>query len=564
MEYWKKSVVYQIYPKSFKDSDNDGIGDLKGIIQKLDYIKELGIGIIWLCPVYESPQCDNGYDISDYRSIYRAFGTMGDMEDLIDECHSRGMRIMMDLVVNHTSDQHIWFKESRKSRDNPYRDFYIWKDAKGFDDTGRPIPPNNWGSFFSGSAWEWDGATQQFYLHLFSKNQPDLNWENESVRREIYDMMNWWMKKGIDGWRLDTCNLYSKYTEFPDFPLQNGGPYVVSPMYSKGPRIHEFLREMNTKVFSRYDCVTVGEAGFTSPEDAILLTSPEEKKLNMIFTFEHMDADGEENSVNDKWDIKPLDLPKLKKTFERWQKKLYKKGWNSLYWNNHDQPRIVSRWGNDKEFRVKSAMTLSAILHLMQGTPYIYQGEEIGMTNCKLPLEEYDDIEIHNAFREIVLERKTMTREEFMKAVYKKGRDNARTPFQWDDTKNAGFSSVSPWLKVNVRYKEINAKKDIESHDSIYRWYQKLINLRNKLDIITYGNFELLLPDDPEIFSYRRSYKGQQLTVIGNLSDRLRDIEIEGRFDNAEIILANYTSRSDICNKMKINPWEVFAFICQL
>lgn len=561
-DFWKKSVVYQIYPKSFKDSNGDGVGDIRGIIEKLDYLKELGIDIIWLSPVYESPQDDNGYDISDYRSIYSVFGNLDDMKELLNESHRRGIRIMMDLVVNHTSDEHKWFIESKKSKDNPYRDYYIWKDPKGFDAEGKPIPPNNWGSFFSGSAWEYDEESGQFYLHLFSKRQPDLNWENEKVRREIYDMMNWWMEIGIDGWRLDTCNLYSKDTEFPDYPSNNGAPYVVSPIYGHGPRIHEFIGEMNREVFSKYDCVTVGEAPFTSPEDAVCFTSPKEKKLNMVFTFEHMDADSVQNTANGKWDIQPLDLPKLKKTFEIWQKKLYNKGWNSLYWNNHDQPRIVSRWGHDGEYRIYSAKMLSAVLHLMQGTPYIYQGEEIGMVNCKYNLHEYNDLEIHNAYREIVLERKTMTHDEFMNGVYKKGRDNARTPFQWDDSENAGFTtSKEPWLKVNPSFKEINVKKGLEDKNSIYYWYQKLIKLRKELPVITEGDFNLILPEDVDIFAYNRSFEGQNLIVAGNFSSNRREIELQGDFKDYKILLSNYDSRTVVSNKLALNPWEVVAFI---
>lgn len=558
-DFWKKSVVYQIYPKSFKDSNNDGIGDLRGIIEKLDYLQELGVDIIWLNPVYASPQADNGYDISDYFSIYPPFGTLDDMKQLLQESHRRGIKVMMDLVVNHTSDEHIWFKESRKSRNNPYRDFYIWRDARGYDDNRKPIPPNNWGSFFSGSAWEWDENTEQFYLHLFSKNQPDLNWENDLVRRKIYDMMNWWMQMGVDGWRIDTCNLYSKHTAFLDFPSRDGEKYVISPMYARGPRIHEFLREMNREVFSRYDCVTVGEAPFTTAEEAILYTAPEEHKLNMIFTFEHMEIDSAPGSMNGKWDIAKPNLPRLKKVFEKWQKTLYKKGWNSLYWNNHDQPRIVSRWGDDGQYRVKSAKMLACILHLMQGTPFIYQGEEIGMTNCRYNLEDYNDIEIHNAYREIVQEQKTMTHDEFMEAVHKKGRDNARTPFQWDDSENAGFSSARPWLKVNPRYKEINAEKDRKSPDSIYYWYQKLIRLRKEMEIITEGDFNLLFPDDEDIFAYMRTFEDERLIVVGNFSGKTREIELDGQLDGYEILLKNYDERLSISNRITVKPWEVFA-----
>lgn len=557
---WKRSVIYQIYPKSFYDSNGDGFGDIPGITEKLNYLKNLGIDIIWLCPVYASPQDDNGYDISDYRSIYSRFGTLDDMKKLINESHKMGIGIMMDLVVNHTSDEHNWFVESRKSRDNPYRNFYIWKDPKGFDEQGRPVPPNNWGSFFSGSAWEWDETTEQFYLHLFSKKQPDLNWENENVRHEIYDMMRWWMDIGIDGWRMDTCSLYSKDMSFPDYPACNSG-YAISPYFGHGPKIHDYIKEMNREVFSRYDCITVGEASFATIEDGILYTGYDRKELDMIFTFEHMDADLKKDSPYGKWEINSPDLPRLKKVFERWQKGLYNIGWNSLYWNNHDQPRIVSRWGNDGEYRVKSAKMLSGVLHMMQGTPFIYQGEEIGMTNCSLALDECNDIEIHNAFTEMVLEKKLMSKDEFINAVYKRGRDNSRTPFQWNDSKNGGFSTGTPWLKVNPNYKFINAENDLKSDDSLYLWYKKLIKLRKELDIITDGDFNLIYPDDKEIFAYKRESSKQKMYVLGNFSEKTREIRIDEDLKAYRILLANYSERVEVSNLITIRPWEIIALI---
>lgn len=480
-QWWKEAVVYQIYPRSFYDSNGDGFGDLQGVIQKLDYIKSLGADVIWLCPVFDSPQDDNGYDISDYRSIYEKFGTNDDMFQLIDEVHKRGMKIIMDLVVNHTSDEHAWFAESRKSKDNPYRDYYFWKDPKADGSE-----PNNWGSIFSGPAWTLDERTGQYYLHYFSKKQPDLNWENEAVRREVYDLMTFWMDRGVDGWRMDVIGSISKFVDFPDYETDDSRPYVVGRYHSNGPRLHEFIQEMNREVLSRYDCMTVGEANGSDVEEAKKYTDPSRHELNMIFTFEHMDIDTKQHSPNGKWQMKPFDPIALKKTMTRWQTALMNVGWNTLYFENHDQPRVISRWGNDRELRKQCAKAFATVLHGMKGTPFIYQGEEIGMTNSEMPLEMYDDLEIKNAYRELVIENKTMTEEDFRKAVAKKGRDHARTPMQWDDGKYAGFTDGEPWLAVNPRYQEINVKESLADEDSIFYYYQKLIGLRKQNKVIVY------------------------------------------------------------------------------
>lgn len=551
-EWWKKSVVYQIYPKSFNDSNGDGIGDIQGIIEKLDYLKDLGIDVIWLCPIYDSPQVDNGYDIRNYKAIYEQYGTMEDFDLLLDEVHKRDMKLIMDLVVNHTSDEHIWFVESRKSKDNPYRDYYIWKDGK---EDGSP--PTNWGSIFSGSTWEYDEATNQYYLHLFAVKQPDLNWENQNVRKDIYEMMKFWLDKGIDGFRMDVINFISKDQRFPDGEVKegehfgDGGPYFVN-----GPRIHEYIREMNREVLSKYDVMTVGEMPGASPEDAKIYTNPENKELNMVFTFEHMNLDCQNG---DKWDLKPLNLVDLKENFEKWQTALHGVGWNSLYWNNHDQPRIVSRFGDEGVYREKSAKMLATCLHMMQGTPYIYQGEEIGMTNVLFEsLEDYRDIELLNMYKE----KKELgwSHEKIMEAIYTKGRDNARTPMQWDDSENAGFTEGTPWIKVNPRYKEINAKAALEDRDSIYYYYQKLIKLRKEMDVITTGKFELLLRDDPNIFAYKRISAEEKLIVLCNFSAGHVDIknsEILSQIKNASIVITNEKRKKD---RNRLNPYESVVY----
>lgn len=440
-DWWKKSVVYQIYPKSFNDSNGDGVGDIQGIIEKLDYLKELGVDVIWLSPVYDSPQDDNGYDIRDYQKIYAEYGDMATFDQLLQGLHDREMKLVMDLVVNHTSDEHKWFEESRKSKDNPYRDYYFWREENEI---------NNWGSIFSGPAWELDEKTGEYYLHLFSKKQPDLNWENPKLRQDVYNMMKFWLDKGIDGFRMDVINFISKNTDFPDGPVPDGQIYGdAGNDFCNGPRIHEFLQEMNQEVTSKYDVMTVGEMPGASTTDAQIYTNPANNEVDMIFTFEHMNLDSDGDN---KWDLKPIYLPDLKENMSEWQVALQENGWNSLYWNNHDQPRIVSRFGNDNRFRVRSAKMLATCLHMMKGTPYIYQGEEIGMTNVHFEtLDDYRDIETLNMYKE--RKEQGHSHESIMQSIYTKGRDNARTPYQWDNSENAGFTTGTPWLKQPALYR---------------------------------------------------------------------------------------------------------------
>ncbi len=552
-EWWKEAVVYQIYPRSFYDSNGDGFGDLQGVIQKLDYIKHLGADVIWLSPVFDSPQDDNGYDISDYRNMYEKFGTNEDMFQLIDEVHQRGMKIIMDLVVNHTSDEHAWFAESRKSKDNPYRDYYYWKDPKTDGSE-----PNNWGSIFSGPAWTFDEGTGQYYLHYFSKKQPDLNWENEAVRREVYDLMRFWMDKGVDGWRMDVIGSISKYIDFPDYETDGSRRYIVGRYHSNGPRLHEFIQEMNREVLSHYDCMTVGEANGSDTEEAKKYTDESRHELNMIFTFEHMDIDTEPHSPNGKWQIKPFDLIALKKTMTRWQNALMNVGWNTLYFENHDQPRVISRWGNDGELRKLCAKAFATVLHGMNGTPFIYQGEEIGMVNSDMPLEMYDDLEIKNAYRELVVENKTMSEKDFLKAITKKGRDHARTPMQWDAGKHAGFTVGDPWIAVNSRYHEINVKESLDDLDSIFYYYQKLIQLRKQYKILIDGDYQLLLEDDPQIFSYIREYQGEKLLVVVNLSEdkALFELPQELIHERWKVLISNYSEERADLKSICLAPYE--------
>ncbi|WP_099224580.1 glycoside hydrolase family 13 protein [Listeria costaricensis] len=515
-DWWKKSVVYQIYPKSFNDSNGDGIGDIQGIIEKLDYLKKLGVDVIWLSPVYDSPQDDNGYDIRDYYAIFEQYGTMSDFDELLTEMHKRGLKLVMDLVVNHTSDEHAWFVESRSSKDNPYRDYYFWRDA---------AETNNWGSIFGGPAWEKDEETGQYYLHLFSKKQPDLNWDNSAVREDVYKMMRFWLDKGIDGFRMDVINFISKNAAFPDGPVAEGDQYGdAGSDFCNGPHIHDYLHEMNQAVTSRYDVMTVGEMPGASTEDAVKYTDPDRQEVDMIFTFEHMNLDCHGDN---KWDLKPLYLPDLKANFAEWQSALDEKGWNSLYWNNHDQPRIVSRFGNDSEaYRVLSAKMLATCLHFMKGTPYIYQGEEIGMTNIRFEdLNDYRDIELLNMYRD----NKALgwSHERLMEAIYTKGRDNARTPYQWDDSANAGFTSGEPWLRVNPNYQTLNCKQALADPDSVFYYYQKLIALRKEKEIMTTGRFALLLPDDETIFAYERVTANEKLVVLCNFSDKEQQYQPE-------------------------------------
>ena len=550
--WWKNSVVYQIYPRSFKDSNGDGFGDLQGVIEKLDYLKELGIDVIWLSPVFDSPQDDNGYDIRDYRSIYGRFGSNEDMEELINKAHDRDIKIVLDLVVNHTSDEHAWFVESRKSRDNEYSDYYIWKDQK--EDGSEP---NNWGSSFCGSAWEYCEERGQYYLHFYSKKQPDLNWENPQVRQEVYDLMKFWMEKGADGWRMDVIASISKDQNYPDYPEEDGRKYYTGKYHSNGPRLHEFIHEMNREVLSKYDCMTVGEAPGSTPEVARLFTDPTREELNMIFTFEHMNIDRILGSVNRKWALKPFDLRVLKRVMSEWQTKLYGRGWNALYFENHDQPRVISRWGNDTVYREKCAKAYATILHGMQGTPYIYQGEEIGMTNVQFDLDEYEDIEVRNAYKELVLNGKTISEDDFKKAVWNKSRDNARTPMQWDDSDNAGFTTGKPWFGVSDRYKEINVNQALADKDSIFYYYKKLIELRHKESLLTEGNYQLLLPEDEKIFAYLRNTENETWLIVANMSEDTALTDELKPFvnDKQDIMIGNY-DRANLDEALR--PYESF------
>ena len=549
-KWWKESVVYQIYPKSFKDSNGDGVGDIRGIIQKLDYLKELGVNVLWISPMLESPQDDNGYDISDYRRIYKEYGTMEDYEELLSEAHKRDIRILMDLVVNHTSDEHNWFVESRKSKDNPYRDYYIWKDPVNGKE------PNNWGGAFGGSAWEYDPQTQMYYLHLFSKKQPDLNWENEKVRQEVYDMMTFWCEKGIDGFRMDVISMISKDQAFPDGKMNNSlygdfGPYCVH-----GPRIHEFLQEMNREVLSRYDIMTVGETSGVTIEEAQKYAGEAGKELNMVFQFEHVD-----NGSGDygKWTTEKYDFKEFKRIMIKWQEELQGKAWNSLFLGNHDQPRSVSRFGNDNPaYRETSAKMLATCLHMMQGTPYVYQGEELGMTNVYFDkLEDYRDIESINFFTELT-EAGLMTPEYMMKCLMLRSRDNARTPMQWDDSAQAGFTDGESWIKVNPNYKEINAAQQLEDPNSNFHYYQKLIRLRKEKDIIVYGEFEPLYRDDEQIFAYIRRQEQEKLLTVCNFSDKNAEMEIPEEFKGAECLITNL-DRTVFEGKIVLNPYEAFV-----
>lgn len=530
--WWKNSVIYQIYPRSFADSNGDGIGDIKGITQHLDYLKELGVDVIWLSPVYQSPNDDNGYDISDYQAIMEDFGTMEDFDEMLSEMHKRGIKLVMDLVVNHTSDEHPWFVESRKSKDNPYRDYYIWKEGKNGKE------PNNWGACFGGSAWEYDKETEMYYLHCFSKKQPDLNWENEKVRKEVFDMMTWWCEKGVDGFRMDVISMISKTPAYPDGVSHNGLYGDFGPFVCNGPHVHEYLQEMNQKVLSKYDLITVGEASGVTVEEAKKYANLDGTELNMVFQFEHTDII---SGKNGKWTDERFKLRDLRKILNKWQTELEGKAWNSLYWDNHDQPRAVSRFGNDGPmYRELSAKMLATCLHLMKGTPYIYQGEEIGMTNAYFnKLEDYRDIESIHAFEELT-ENGLLTEEEMMSALKAISRDNARTPMQWDDSENAGFTTGTPWIKVNPNYLQINAKAALEDKDSVFYYYQKLIQMRKEYEIIVDGIFEGLLEDDENIYAYRRKLGNQTLIVACNFSDKKVPCTLfEGAAGGKEMI-ANY------------------------
>ncbi len=515
-KWWKRAVIYQIYPRSFADSNGDGIGDLQGIIAKLDYLEDLGIDAIWLSPVCRSPQDDNGYDISDYQDIDPMFGTLDDMEALIREAGRHHIRIIMDLVLNHSSDEHRWFQEAKKSRENPYHDYYVWRDGVEGE------APNDMRAAFGGSAWEWVPEVGQYYFHQFSVKQPDLNWENPRLRREIYDMINWWIDKGVGGFRLDVIDQIAKE---PDKKITNNGP-----------RLHEYLRELSRETFQKADLVTVGEAWGATTELAKLYSNPDNSELSMVFQFEHICLDQIEGK--EKWDLAPLPFMKLKEVFARWQTQLCGRGWNSLFWNNHDLPRIVSRWGNDGQYRVESAKMLAILLHGLQGTPYIYQGEELGMTNVQFGIEDYHDIETLNLYRERL--EKGYSREEIMRSVYAKSRDNARTPMQWNDEENAGFTQGTPWLKVNPNYTEIHAAAQVNDGDSVFACYRKLVHLRKEYPVFVDGDFRLLLEDDENIFAYTRTNKDSRLLVICNFYDRTVSFSLEEDISDMELLATNY------------------------
>ena len=549
--WWKESVVYQIYPRSFCDSNGDGIGDLNGITGKLDYLKELGIDVIWLSPVYKSPNDDNGYDISDYQAIMDEFGTMEDFDRMLATAHEKGIKIMMDLVVNHTSDEHKWFIESRKSTDNPYRDYYIWRPAK--EDGSLP---NNWGSCFSGPAWEYDKTTDMYFLHLFSKKQPDLNWDNPAVRQDVFDMMNWWLKKGVDGFRMDVISLISKEPGLPDKePGING--YATFNVSANGPHVHEYLQEMRQKALNNADTITVGECSGVTLEEAKKYARSDEKELNMVFQFEHMDVDSDEKAG--KWTTRKMDLRDLKNILTRWQKGLQDIAWNSLYWENHDQPRSVSRFGNDSdEYREISAKMLATCIHMMQGTPYVYQGEELGMTNCPFnTLDNFRDLESINAFHELT-EQGKMTEEDMMAAIGYKGRDNARTPMQWDDSAYAGFSTANPWIMVNPNYTKINAKDQVNREDSVFKYYQKLIKLRHESELIVYGTYDLILDDDKDIYAYIRTLGDEKLIVYCNFSENTREVELPEEFTNGKVLISNYID-AKVNHKITLRPYEAIV-----
>lgn len=582
-QWWKEAVVYQVYPRSFNDANGDGIGDLKGITEKLPYLAKLGINVIWLSPVFDSPNVDNGYDISDYFAIMSDFGTMEDFDEMLETAHKHGIKILMDLVANHTSDEHPWFKESRSSKDNPYRDYYIWKDPKGFDEDGNPIPPNNWASEFGGPAWEWDEATGQFYLHIFFKEQPDLNWENEKVRENLYSMVRWWLDKGVDGFRLDAINIISKPEGFPDDPSTDFEKHTSSIPFviSNGTMVHPWMKELTRETFSRYDVMTVGETSATSPEDAKLWAGYHTGELNMIFHFDHMGVDNDPNgSLGGKWSYAPYKLTELKRILNDWQTTLEGNAWGSLYWNNHDQPRVVSRFGNDSdEFRTLSAKQLATTLHFMQGTPYIYQGEEIGMTNVKFDsIEDYRDGDSIRFYEDMHVDHKRLSHEEAMQAIYIKGRDNARTPVQWDASANAGFSpeGVTTWINVNPNYPAINAEAVLADEDSIFYHYQQLVALRRGelKDLMVYASsapvdsVQVPHDEDEAVYAYTRtggadgSPANESLLVISNFTaDELeRDFAVlnEAREAGARVELVSSNYKDDAGSTLR--PYEAKVY----
>ena len=542
--WWKEAVVYQIYPRSFQDSNGDGIGDLPGILSRLDYLKTLGVDVLWLSPFFKSPNDDNGYDIADYRAIMTEFGTMADMEALLEGMAEREMKLVMDLVVNHTSDEHDWFRRSKMSRDNEYSDYYIWKDPQPDG-----LPPNDWTSIFSGPAWEYVPERGQYYLHLFSKKQPDLNWDNPKVRREVHDIMRFWLDKGVAGFRMDVINLISK-----DFPASGADQYF------QGPRLHEFLREMNREVLAGRDLLTVGECPGATTDDAVDFSAPERQELAMIFTFEHMDLD---SSPQGKWDLREFTMPKLRENLTLWQEALHGRGWNSLYLNHHEQPRMVSRFGDDGAYRVESAKLLANIVHFLEGTPYIYQGEELGMTNLDLDgVEDLRDLESINAWRDLVETTGTYTPEAMLQAIRTKGRDNARSPLQWDDSPQAGFTTGTPWLKVNANYPRINAARALGDPDSVFHYYRRLLSLRRELPVMVYGRYVPVLADHPQLFAWERILGEERLLVVNNFSAEPVSVDLSDLVGEEEfsLFLANYPDFATAADGVyALRPWEAFV-----
>ena len=544
--WWKECVIYQIYPRSFKDSNGDGIGDLQGIIEKLDYLKELGVDVIWLSPVYKSPNDDNGYDISDYQDIMDEFGTMADFDELLAEMKKRNLKLIMDLVVNHSSDEHKWFQEARKSKDNPYRDYYIWKAPKDGKE------PNNWKSFFSGPAWQYDSLTGEYFLHLFSKKQPDLNWENPKLREEVYKMMRFWLEKGVAGFRMDVIPFISKDPEFKDFEYDKltGG---LSEAYANGPRLHEFLQEMNREVMSKYDVFSVGEAPGVTPEIVNLYVGEERNELDMIFHFQHLKIDRDKNNI---WKKIDYPLAQFKDIFEKWDKALGHSGWGTIYLGNHDTPRILSHFGNEEKYRVESAKMLATLLFTHRGTVDVYQGDEIGMTNVSYEsIEDYDDIQTHNAYREKVIEGGE-DEASFIQSLHQFSRDNARTPIQWSNEPQAGFTTGEPWLKVNPNYDEINAQAEVADPNSIFNYYKRMIGFRKEHPMLVYGAFEIIDKPNNDIYAYVRSDQNEKMLVVLNFTEQEQVFDIPENFALEQLLLSNYESLGDDEKPLKLRPYE--------
>lgn len=546
--WWKKSVVYQIYPKSFNDTTGNGTGDIDGVIEKLDYLKELGVDVLWLTPIYDSPQKDNGYDIRDYYSIFHEYGTMADVDRLLDEAHKRDLKVIFDIVVNHTSTEHKWFVESKKSKDNPYRDFYIWKDPKDGKE------PTNWESKFGGNAWQYDEATGQYYLHLFDVTQADLNWENDQVRDHVYEMMNYWVDKGVDGFRLDVINLISKNQDFPE-DESDGRKF-----YTDGPKIHEYLQDMHQQVFKDKDLITVGEMSSTSIDNCVKYTHPDRDELSMTFSFHHLKVD---YPNGEKWTKAPFDLDELKTILTDWQVGMHAGGgWNALFWCNHDQPRVVSRFGDEGKYHDRSAKMLATTLHMMQGTPYIFQGEEFGMTNPNFEtIDDYRDVESLNTYR--IMTERGVSKEEVLEILKQKSRDNARTPMQWNSSAHAGFTAGTPWIDVAKNYQDINAESALKDQDSIFYYYQRLIQLRKAEPIITDGKYRLILASDSDIFAYVRETDDEQLVVLNNFYDRevAYDLTNEGILAKAaQVLISNMADQQGSAEKGVLRPYESVVY----